>query len=126
MSTVGGVSGGGQPVDPRVADRLARLGRAAKQLEGLFVQQMFAAMRETVPHDGIVDGGNGEEMFTSMFDQKLAEGAPEQWQHGLSDAIVARLRGRLEPPAPTAPDGPAAPLTHNPQPLSHLSTPNRP
>jgi Rod binding domain-containing protein len=120
MSSVGGVSGGGAPVDPRVADRLARLGRAAKQLEGLFVQQMFAAMRETVPHDGIVDGGNGEEMFTSMFDQKLAEGAPQQWQHGLSEAIVARLRGRVEPSVPAPSD------THTSQPGSHLSPPDRP
>jgi Rod binding domain-containing protein len=82
-------------------DELARLTKTSKQLEGLFVQQMFAAMRSTVPEGGALNGGSGEEMFTSMFDQQLADRLPQQWQHGIGEAIVARLKTRLAPADPT-------------------------
>ncbi|MBI1809965.1 MAG: chemotaxis protein chel, partial [Gemmatimonadetes bacterium] len=45
--------------DPRASD-LDRLRKTAKQLEGVFVQQLFKAMRETVPKDGVTGGGSGE------------------------------------------------------------------
>jgi Rod binding domain-containing protein len=88
---------------PRL-DEMARLRKTAKQLEGLFVQQMFSAMRTTVPDDGAVSSGSGEAMFTSMFDQQLGDRFAQQSKHGISDAIVARLKQRLAAtgPAPGA------------------------
>lgn len=68
-----------------------RLRRTATQLEGVFVEQLFKAMRETIPPDGVLHSG-GEEMFTSLFDQELAGRAPEQWQDGLGQAIMRALR----------------------------------
>ena len=74
----------------------ARLRRAARQLEGVFVEQLFKAMRETVPREGLADGGAGEEMFTGMLDQHLAGGLPETWGgSGLSEALFRQLRGAL-------------------------------
>jgi flagellar protein FlgJ len=71
------------------------------------VEQLFKAMRETVPREGLVDGGSGEEMFTGMLDQHLAGGLPETWgDGGLADALFRQLRGALgaagaAEPAPT-------------------------
>jgi flagellar protein FlgJ len=76
-----------------------QLRKTALQLEGLFVQRLFAAMRATVPKDGIVSAGNAESIFTDMFDASLAEHAPEQWQgngighKSLADAIYRQLKG---------------------------------
>ena len=98
MTPVDGIPAGRATVDPKVAAQLAKLAKTAKQFEAVFVQQMFAAMRETVPKDGVVSGGAGEELFSSMFDQKLADSTPQHWQHGLSEAIVAHLRSRIVPP----------------------------
>ncbi|MBL0890000.1 MAG: rod-binding protein [Gemmatimonadaceae bacterium] len=73
-----------------------KLRESAKQLEGLFVQQLFKVMRETVPQqEGIVSGGAGEEMFTSLMDQHLAAETPTQWEGGLAEALYRQLRGRL-------------------------------
>jgi peptidoglycan hydrolase FlgJ len=80
------------------AGKLARLTQSAKQLEGVFVQQLFSAMRATVPQDGLVNGGGGEDMFSSMFDQKLADRVPQGWHGGLNDALVAQLKDRMTPP----------------------------
>lgn len=83
------------PPDLPLAAKEAKLRKAAQQLEGAFVEQMFKAMRSTVPTDGMFDGGSGEEMFTGLMDQQIASETPGQWQRGLSDAVYRQLRGVL-------------------------------
>jgi len=86
------------PITPeaRLANDEAKLKKTAKQLEGVFVQQLFKAMRETVPQDeGAVSGGTGEDMFTGLMDQHLAADTPTQWAHGLADAAYKQLRKAL-------------------------------
>ena len=77
----------------------AKLRQTALQLEGLFVQRMFVAMRETVPQDGAIAPSSAESTFSSMLDEKLAEQAPTQWsgQHSLAEALYRQLRQRIEP-----------------------------
>ena len=74
----------------------ARLARTAKQLEGVFVQQLYKAMRDTVPEGGIGSGGAGEDTFTSLMDQHIAEQTPGKWHHGLAGAIERVLAGRVD------------------------------
>jgi len=79
-----------------------KLRESAAQLEGLFVQQLFKAMRETVPTgDGIVSGGAGEDMFTGLLDQHLAADTPNQWGGGIAEALYRQMRGQTAP-APSA------------------------
>ncbi|MCA0375397.1 MAG: rod-binding protein [Gemmatimonadetes bacterium] len=99
---IGGVTGPfATSAKPVSADEQLR--ESAKALEGLFVQQLFKAMRETVPQqDGIVSGGAGEDIFTSLMDQHLAAETPNQWAGGLGEALYRQLRGALPPAAPQA------------------------
>lgn len=91
---VAGPMSGTQPGLAQSEDE--KLRQSAKQLEGLFVQQLFKVMRETVPQqEGIVSGGAGEEMFTSLMDQHLAAETPTQWEGGMAEALYRQLRGRL-------------------------------
>lgn len=76
---------------PAGADDATRLRHAAKQLEGVFVQEMFKAMRQTVPESGPFGGGAGEEMFTAMLDGEIAALAPAKWERGLADALYRQL-----------------------------------
>lgn len=81
----------------------ATLKRSAEALEGLFVQQLFQAMRASVPADGLLERGPGEDLFSSMLDQRIAEevaregGGPRDLSVSLFDA----LRERLGPAADT-------------------------
>lgn len=86
------ISTAGAPAsaDPQTS-RTDRLQKTAKQLEGVFVLQMLKAMRATVPKGGIADANAGEETFTSMFDEKIADQIPAQWKHGLTDALMKQL-----------------------------------
>ena len=88
--------------------RDAKLKQAAQNLEGMFVQQLFKAMRETVPEqEGFVSGGAGEDIFTGLLDQHLAAETPKHWEGGLSDALYRQMRRGLSAdaiapaPAPT-------------------------
>ena len=79
-----------------------RLRAVTKQLEGVFVQQLFKAMRETVPKDGLSDGGAGEEIFTGMMDEKIATHVPEHWDRGIGESLYRQLRAALASPKPDA------------------------
>lgn len=92
----------------RQPDDSAKLRDAAKQLEALFVQQLFKVMRDTVPQqEGFVSGGSGEEIFTGLLDQHLAAETPRQLGSGLTEALYRQLRGYL----PTSAKGSANPVS---------------
>ena len=80
-----------------VTPREDRLRKVVGQLEGVFVEQLFKAMRETVPADGIVNGGPGEAMFTGMLDQHLSAAVPGQWHHGIGESLYQQLHQQLRP-----------------------------
>ena len=96
------------------ASKAERLHGVARQLEGVFVEQMFKAMRETVPDGGALSGGSGEEMFTGMLDQSLAAEVPGRWSNGLAEALYRQLQraAGLEgvPSSAPASSSPAAPV----------------
>ncbi len=80
---------GGAPVDPREAS----VKKAAADMQGLFVQQLYKVMRESVPKDGgLVEQSQGEEVFSALMDERLAADTGTRWQRGLGDAIYRALR----------------------------------
>jgi flagellar protein FlgJ len=76
----------------------ARLRKTASQMEGLFIQKMFAAMRQTVDsEDGVLPQSSAEDNFTQLLDEKFAEQAPAQFAgpHSLAQALYNQLRRQL-------------------------------
>jgi peptidoglycan hydrolase FlgJ len=87
------ISGATTGAAPATADE--RLRAVTKQLEGVFVQQLFKAMRETVPKDGLTDGGAGEDIFTGLMDEKMATHVPDHWDRGIGESLYRQLRAAL-------------------------------
>lgn len=71
--------------------RFEKLHHTAQQLEGLFVRQLYSAMRETVPDEGLMSGGSGGETFQQLFDEAIADRTPQQWNHGLALAVARQF-----------------------------------
>ena len=99
MSAIGSPIGPTHPMPlatPKVSDE-AKLKKTASQLESVFVQRMFAAMRDTVPEGGIVDQSSAEQTFTSLMDEKVSEQMPSEWtsQHSLANALYKQLHRQL-------------------------------
>ncbi len=96
------IGGAGKPAPD---NQPAKLKKAAQQLEGMFVQQLYKAMRDTVPQqEGIVSGGAGEDMFTGLMDQHLAAETPKHWGGGLADALYRQLSRNALPQTAVAPN----------------------
>ncbi len=111
--TTPSVSGAGRaPIDPREAG----MKKAAADMQGLFVQQLYKSMRESVPTEGgLVERSQGEDIFAGLMDERLAADTGTRWHRGLGDAIYRALRQKAGLDAPGSPSAPgtavpAAPL----------------
>ncbi|MEO8199979.1 MAG: rod-binding protein [Gemmatimonadota bacterium] len=100
MSDPIGPSGGRTANPAGNADE--RLHQLASNLEGVFVGQLFKAMRAGVPNGGMLEASTGQDTFTSMLDDRLAELAAQRLQHGMGDALYRQLSRRLAPADPTS------------------------
>lgn len=80
---------------------IPQLRKAAKDMESLFVQQMYKAMRATVPDGDPSMNSAGESMFTDLMDEQIAADTPDQWasrtgsDRGLQEAIYKQLCAKL-------------------------------
>lgn len=94
----GGAPSGGQAAGSSPQD--AKLRKASHDLEGVFVNELFKAMRETVPQDGILSQDSGQDMFTGMLDERLSQTYAEKAQGGLGEALYHQLSRRLPDSGP--------------------------
>lgn len=80
-----------------------RLREAAHDLEGVFLSQLFKAMRATVPKsEGFFGSSGGEDMFSEMLDEIFGQVAAQQLEGGVGDALYRQLSRRFEAPEGTA------------------------
>ncbi len=73
-----------------------KLRQASHDLEGLFVNELFKAMRATLPQDGILSSAPGQDMFQGMMDEKLADMYATKSVHGLGESLYRQLGRRLQ------------------------------
>lgn len=76
-------------------DRKTQLQALSRQLEGVFLNQLFQAMRANVPQEGVLTQNEGQQLFTQLLDERMAAEAANHMKHGLSDAMYRQLAGRL-------------------------------
>lgn len=77
---------------PAPATERDRLRAASQQFEGVFMAQMFKEMRATVPAE---DAAPGEDMYTGLMDDALANIAAGRSSHGIGEALFRQLSARL-------------------------------
>ena len=83
------------------ADRAA-LKKAAQGFEAIFVRQMLAAARSTsLAGEDAIFGGQAQETFTAMRDERFADIAAETGAFGLAKQLEAQF-ARLLPSAAAA------------------------
>lgn len=78
--------------DPRAALR-----RLCDELEAVFLRQLFAAMRRSVPPEDSVAPAQGQEIFAGLMDDRLASDAAEKMNRGIGEALYRQLSRRLSP-----------------------------
>jgi peptidoglycan hydrolase FlgJ len=71
----------------RIEGADARLHAATDLLESSFYEELFKAMRQTVPEGGVLSGGAGQDIFEGLMDQRIAESAAMEGDGGLGEAL---------------------------------------
>ncbi len=98
MTPVLGVNTGPAPRNTR-----AELRHLAHQLEGVFLQQLFKAMRESVPQGGAISPEPGNDIYNGLFDEAMANQAADRMQRGIGEALYRQISRHLPPETPPAP-----------------------
>lgn len=75
---------------PEGADEAARLAWAARELEAFFLQELWRAMRRSVPEGGLFRGAPGSRMFEEMLDEERSRLMAASDQLGLAALIYER------------------------------------
>ncbi|MBV7403516.1 flagellar assembly peptidoglycan hydrolase FlgJ [Enterobacter sp. ENT03] len=85
-------------------DPAANLRPVARQVEGMFVQMMLKSMREALPKDGLFSSDSSR-MYTSMYDQQIAQQMTAGKGLGLADMMVKQMGGeQAAQPTASEPD----------------------
>lgn len=74
----------------------AKLHKAAQDLEGIFIGELFKAMRATVPDDGLLSQAPGQDLFQGLMDDRIASLQSERSKGGLSESLYRQLSRRLD------------------------------
>jgi len=73
----------------------------AREFESLLVNEVFKAMRQTVPESPLFGGGFSNDVFTSMLDEQLARQAAEGGSgFGLAETMAQQMGGGTAPSSP--------------------------
>lgn len=77
------------------AERQKALKKACRDFESLFVNYMLKEMRQTVPQDGMLGGGQAEKMYTSMMDSEVAKEISRQRGLGLAPMMYHQMMAAI-------------------------------
>ncbi len=83
---------------------VAKVKKLAKDFESIFLEQMFKSMRASVQKSGLIDGGNAEEIYTSMLDSEYSKQMSQQGASGLADMIERQLLQTMGVKSASSPD----------------------
>ncbi len=71
--------------------QLATLKKLSVEFEAVFLKEVVKAMRNTVPKNGYLNGGNAEEIYKSMMDDQMAQSMAENGSSGIAQAVYNKL-----------------------------------
>jgi Rod binding domain-containing protein len=73
------------------SDDAARLRKAAKDFEAVFLYQVLKQMRNTINKEEMFHGGTGEDLFSDMMDEEIAKTMAGRGSTGIGEAIYRQL-----------------------------------
>jgi len=78
---------------PQQKQALERLHSAATQLEGVFLDMLFSAMRQTVPRQSIFGKqSNAEQTFQTMLDEQRSQQMAQSGTTGIAKVLEEQLK----------------------------------
>jgi len=82
--------------DVKKARDLDSLRQSTREFEALYINEMFKAMRKTIPDGGLIEKDMSHDIYQEMLDMERARGASEGKGIGLANAMFEQLRYMIE------------------------------
>ena len=77
---------------PKATANTAKAAAAAKEYESVFISQFLGSMFSGIKTDGVMGGGQGEEMFRSLMINEFGKSIEQRGGFGLATKMQAELR----------------------------------
>jgi peptidoglycan hydrolase FlgJ len=85
-----------QPLTAEQQQALAKLHQAATQFEGVFLQMVMSAMRDTVPKESIFGTNSvSEDTWQSMLDDQYSQALANSGGFGLAKQLESQMRAQV-------------------------------
>lgn len=83
----------------------AKLKKACKDFDALFMAQMLKSMRQTIPQTGFLGKGPGNDVYQGLMDQELSRKLSQSKGLGLGKVIYRQMLKREEKTPPVSKRG---------------------
>ena len=96
-STIPETAGATKKIAPNTSKNLQSLRKSCRDFEAIYTQEMYKAMRKTVPDGGIFDEKNmANGLYKEMLDMEMAKTAAAGKGNGIGEAMYQQMKGKIE------------------------------
>jgi peptidoglycan hydrolase FlgJ len=81
---------------PRSSKNLQSLRKSCRDFEAIYVQEMYKAMRKTVPDGGIMEKNMANGLYKEMLDMEMAKATAAGKGIGIGEAMYQQMKGKIE------------------------------
>jgi peptidoglycan hydrolase FlgJ len=80
----------------KTGQELKALRESCREFEAIFIQQMYKAMRKTVPDDGLFQKDNATEIYQDMLDTQMARETAKGKGTGIGEKMYVQMKHLIE------------------------------
>lgn len=80
-----------------VEEKDRKLKKACRDFEAVLTYQVLKSMRKTIGKCDLLNGGQGEEIFQSLFDMQISKNMSDFGPNSLARLLYQQLKGHVSP-----------------------------
>ncbi len=77
-------------------EKLKKLSDSAKDFEAIFVHNLIKAMRSSIPKNGLISGGNAENIYQDMLDENYSKTIVKRADMGIAKSIYEQFSKNIK------------------------------
>jgi flagellar protein FlgJ len=83
--------------DSRESKNLQSLRKSCRDFEAVYIQEIYKAMRKTVPDSGLFEKDMASELYKEMLDMEMAKTTAAGKGVGIGEAMYQQMKDKIAP-----------------------------